>query len=1214
MKFNANDTGHRHALYHKLWLIMKLTLLFVFAALMHVSASTFAQRVTISKPNAKLIDVFSAIQKQTGVDFVYSNSVLSKGHTVSLNVKDAALKEVLDLCFKNQPFAYAIENKTIVVKEKRTSVDAATGEIQEGVVSGRVTTKDGKPLRGVTVVVKDQTFRGVTDLNGDFKINVPGLTKYTLVFSYLGMKTRTLQVTKPMQVIVQLEEGHDELDEVQVTGYEVIDKRLSTSAITSLLVEDILVPGMNSIEQALEGRVPELVYMTNSGEVGSTPRIRVRGTSTILGNREPLWVLDGFIMHDPVNITNDELNDPDYINLIGNAIQGINPQDIERVDILKDASATALYGTRAANGVIVVTTKKGAIGPARFTYNHSSKVSLRPTYTDKNINLMNSQERIRFGKDLVDLHYQFPSNMPLVGYEGAIQRYYKGLLSYEEFLSEVKWYETVNTDWFDILTRNSYSQDNTLGVSGGTNNVRYYTSLGYNPEMGVTKGTKTQRYTARVNLDFAFSEKLKANISINGNTQKKNNLIGALNAMDYAYNTTRALPFTNLDGSLYFYENIGYGGMNRPSNRFDYNIVNEIENSSSTYDGNTLGASLSMRYNVIKNMTLTLAGSYNNSGTLQEQWWGDQTHYVARLKNAEYEEAPKKGESGYSILPYGGILNSTNTKSEGFTVRTQTDYRHFAGDDRQHLFSGLVGFEVNGSTSRSMNSENRGFVKERGLQFVQNIDIDAYPHYKSWVKNNNPSLGYNISRQVSGYFSTSYSYRSYFSLNANTRFDASNKFGSRSNERLLPVWSVSGMWNPKEIFLSDVDFISEIRMRASFGKQGNMLDDQSPNLIIKMGTIDPNYNENVSTIARYPNPNLAWEQTNQFNSGLDISLFENRLNVGATFYVKRTKDLFSSVQVSSVNGVNGNVYVMNNGNLENIGYSLQLSGQPIKNETFRWNMSTYFSGNYNKVLSGTVDNFRINDYQSGRAIVDGVPISSFYSYKFLGLNSGNGAPVFDDYSDRRHLLENKTLEETVLMTMVNSGQREPIFSGSLSNSFTYRRFGISTNLSYSLGSKMRLFPMYSPIVGGVSSAVNIRKEFTERWRASGDEQFTNIPAIIGPSDPDYWNYYVHYSSASGPTKPVQQFASSVWDMYDKSDYRVVSGNYLKMTSLAFRYSFDPKFLKKTPFSAASMSVNGTNIFTISAKELKGQDPMQAGFAKPSLSNRPSYTMQFNVTF
>jgi len=221
-------------------------------------------------------------------------------------------------------------------------------------------------------------------------------------------------------------------------------------------------------------------------------------------------------------------------------------------------------------------TKKGSIGPARFSYNHTSKLTRRPRYSDRSINLMDSRERVQFGKELSDLHYQFPSNMPKVGYEGALYRYYSGLTDYAGFKQEVLRYETVNTDWFDILTQDAYSHDHTFGVSGGSESMRYYVSLGANFEDGVSKTTKTERYTAMVNLDINFSPKIRANFSLNGNIQRKNHLMPDIDAMDYAYNTSRAIPCYDEDGSLFYYDAIGYGGSNVSHKQFRYNILNEI--------------------------------------------------------------------------------------------------------------------------------------------------------------------------------------------------------------------------------------------------------------------------------------------------------------------------------------------------------------------------------------------------------------------------------------------------------------------------------------------------------------------------------------------------------------------------------------------------------------------------------------------------------------
>ncbi|MEG1949760.1 MAG: SusC/RagA family TonB-linked outer membrane protein [Odoribacter sp.] len=1193
----------------KQWLVMKLFCILLIVFVLPASAAVYSQqKIDIRLENVTIETLIKEIKSKVKLDFLYNINELEKNGRISVQMDKATVEEILHEALKGKSLNFSIVNDVVVIRPENRTTTPQTQEVIKGIVKD----KDGTAIPGVSVLLKGTNVGVITNAAGRYEIIKPKDNPIVLIFSFIGMKKKSVTYQGQNSLDVTMDEDVYELAEANVihTGYQDLDRRRLTSAITSVSSKDVLVPGMTSIDQALEGRIPELMLINNSGEVGSTPRIRVRGTSSLMGNREPLWVLDGFIMRDPVNVSNDDLNNPDYINIVGNAIAGINPQDIERIDILKDAAATALYGTRAANGVIVVTTKKGAIGPARFSYNHSSKFTRRPRYSDRNVNLMNSQERVQFGKDLSDLHYNFPSSMPMVGYEGALNNYYTGKIDYDQFLKEVSRYEMVNTDWFKVLTRDGYSHDHTLSVSGGNPNVRYYISVGYNRENGVSKTTYTDRYTTRLNLDIKFTEKIKMNFSLNGNVQKKNHLADGIDAMDYAYNTTRALPCYNEDGSLYYY---GKSSTKRWSENFRYNILNEIENSSNGYDGNTISANLDLKYTILKGFDVTVAGSYSRNNTLQEQWWGEKSFKIACLKNGELEDAPRPNKEGYCELPYGGILKTNNSMGESYTLRAQSDYHKYFGPDDQHMVNVMAGFEMNGSTSKTIGDESRGYLKERGLQFVDQVDLDLFPEYKTWINQNHRNIGYGISHQVSGYLTLSYSYKNHFTVNANGRFDASNKFGSRSNEKFLPIWSVSGMWNLKENILKDFEFLTDVRFRTSFGIQGNMLEDQSPNLIIKQGRIDPVYNENISTISRYPNPNLKWEQTKQMDAGLDILLFDSRLGLDASIYYKKTNDCFTNVQVSSVNGVPGNSYVMNGGNLSNSGYSLGVKGTPVKTKDFQWNVSTYFDGNFNKVKSETVETYQIGAYLNGLALVDGKSISSFFSYKYIGLNPSNGTPMFDDYHDRQHLLEYKNLEETVLMAMEKSGQRDPIFSGNLSNTFTYKSLSISMNLSYSLGSKVRLFPLYSPIRAGVSSADNVRKEFINRWVAPGDERYTDVPVIMSPADPEYEQYGKHFSSTPD-SKHVQDFATSVWDMYDNSDLRVVSGNYLKCSSFSIRYNFDAKLLKKTPLTNCSISLNSLNLFTLSAKALKGQDPSQAGFAKPNLSIRPSYTLQFNVTF
>ena len=1171
------------------------------------------QSLTLQLKEASLKELFQLMEKQSNYRFLYESDAIGQIRVKNINAVELSVNSILDYCLSETGFTYEVDGNLILIKEAREQTLPQKVEKIEGVVKDT----QGVPLPGVTVMIDGTTVGVTTNANGKFEIAKPASGKFSLFFTFIGMKSQTVPYKGENFFQIVMEEDIYELEAVNVveTGYGTIDRRHLTSSVTSVRAEDILVPGMSSIDQALEGRIPDLVLMSNSGEVGATPKIRVRGTSTILGNREPLWVLDGIVLTDPVDIEPEVLNDPDYINVIGNAIAGINPQDIERIDVLKDASATAIYGTQAANGVIVVTTKRGQIGKMRISYNHSSQFTRRPRYTDRNIRVMNSQERVQFSRDLINLHYKFPNNMEMVGYEGAWYDWQNGLIDYDEFMKQVRRFETVNTDWFKLLTHDAYSHKHTLSVSGGSEQLRYYASLGYNKDDGVSNSSYVDRYTMMMKVDANITKKFRVNLNVNGNIQKKNHVPSEISAINYAYNTTRALPAYDEDGSYYYHLTQDAYAVGT-SNKFRYNILNEIENSSNTYDGNTLMTTMVLRYDLKPRWNIQVTGSYSRSTTEQNTWWGEKTNYVARLKNGEYEDEPIENDEN-CVLPYGGILKTTNSTSESATLRFQNNFSAYVDANQYHLISSAFGYEINTAKNTSSSIERRGFLKDRGLQFIGLGDeLEKYPGYQKWLAEGYEKLTNGLTNKISGYLTLSYSYKELFTLNVNGRFDASNKFGSRSNERLLPIWSVSGMANLKNILGKNARWLTEARLRLSYGHQGNMVDGQTPNLLIRQGTMQPIYDgENISTVANLPNPNLKWEQTAQTNIGWDLGFFDGRLNIGGDFYLEKTTDLFTNVDVSPINGITS--YIMNNGDMTNKGFSISLNGYPVKTKNFRWYMSTYYSVNLNKVQTDDARNYNLNDYLNGTAVVSGQPISTFYSYKFLGLNPQNGAPMFDDWEDRWHLLQGKTLDEVVPMILVNSGTRDPKFSGDLNNTFTYKNWSLSLNFSYSLGSKVRLFEMYGPIINGISAAANVREEFLDRWQVPGDEKYTVYPSIISPSSPDYEHYRLHYSApqrAVGPNSGVPAFANNVWQMYDDSDLRVVSGNYLKLQSLSLSYRLNDRLLRKTPFTQLSISFNTHNCFTISAKELRGQDPSQAGFADAGLSIRPSYTIGLNVSF
>lgn len=1086
----------------------------------------------------------------------------------------------------------------------------ATSRVKE--ITGQVVDVSGEPLTGVSVLIKGSKTGTHTNLYGQFALSANGKSKVTLVISYVGMKKKEAEWKgSPMNIVLQ--EDANLLTDVVVTGYQVVDKRASTSAITSIKAEDVIRPDAISIDQMLEGKIPDLMMMSNSGEAGVAPKIRIRGTSSIIGNREPLWVVDGIVVNDPVPISAEDLNDPDYINRIGNAIAGLNPQDIERLDVLKDASATALYGTKAANGVIVITTKRGQEGVPSIRYNNSFTWKLRPRYTDRSIDVLNSKERIQLSRELWADHYKYEPSYTLVGYELLMDQLYKGQINQAEFDKQLAYYETVNTDWFDILTHDSFSQAHTVSISGGGERASYYGSLGFTDNDDVVKGTKNRRYSAMVNLDIKFSRILTASFGIKGNVSDRDYYQDEISPVQYAYRASRVIPAFNEHGDYSYYHKL-----TSAKDGYNYNVMNELDNSSIKQKGNTVTFDANLRFKFNSWLSANAIFSYTNSNTTIENYWGAQTWHMAQIRGSEYgESAPS-----YSAAPQGGQLKNTENKNRSWTARAQLDWNKYFNDEL-HNFSGSVGFEANSSNYTGIMTMARGYFPDRGLSFVQGINLDLYPSYKTWVANNTPSLTDTKSNTISGYISVSYNYDRLIFLNANARVDGSNNFGDRSNDRLLPIWSVSGSFDAKRLpcfeQLTWLDFFS---IKGSYGYQGNMLPDQSPIMIIRKGAFDDYFGEFTSDVERNPNPDLKWEKTTSYNLGFEWGFFNRRFQVDADIYWKRTKNAFMSKTVSTINGYNS--YIVNGGDIDNDGYSVGVTIRPIQTKDWQWSVTANFSRAINRIKSTPAgEEYNLSNFLNGSAVVKGQPIGTFYSYKFVGLSPHDGGPLFDDWGDHYEDLIGLSKYDTYTSVLMATGSREPKMSGGFSTSLRWKRLRLNASFAYSLGAKTRLFGMYGSGTsdGGVYASQgkikpenNMSRDYLARWKKPGDEKFTNIPAIIGYANWDAYSRYNNHWSSNMSSEGINEIADNYWDMYDYSDIRVVSADYLKLQNVSLSYDFPKQWIAPCGIKRLELTASASSLFTICDSKLKGQTPTQGGFSSIQLSDRPGFSFGLSVTF
>lgn len=1167
----------------------------------------------------QLSSVLKQVEKVYGCKIVFSYEDISQ-LKVNRKVDASNLAQTMSQVCDGLPVNYAINGRVVTLKYQQVTKTFQSSAAQAQQLSDKVTLQgkvvdfEGEPMSYVTIKLLDsqKKLTAVTDDDGKFVLKFDRGKGAKISFDYIGMKTAHYYFNcrnDQNGVVIHMEEDSRSISEVVVTGYQVLNKRSLTSAVTSVKMEDLKRADMSSLDQMLEGKVPDLLVTNNSAEIGVAPKIRIRGTSTLIGNREPLWVVDGIVVKDPVEISPEELNDPDYVNRIGNAIAGINPQDIERIDVLKDAAATAIYGTKAANGVIVVTTKRGFEGKPEVNYSMNITYKLRPRYTDHSVDVMSSKERIQFSRELAQQHYAYDQGTTLVGYEKALQSLYNNEITNDEFNSQISAMEGQNTDWFDLICRDSWSTQHTVSLSGGSKSSRYYASLGYDKEDDVIKTNSNERYTGTMHLDNTFSRWLTASFSFSGYHSVRDYYQDDLSPIQYAYTASRAIPAYNADGTYYYYK--------RKVNNYteyNYNILNELDNSYKKQITNSFTVNANLQFTFTDWLHANAILSVTHQNTDIEGYWGDKTNYAAKLRHAELGE--NISDLYDCEMPQGGELTKNTVSDRSYTARFQVDANKYFGVDDKHNIDATVGIEINSDKYKSFSTVARGYYPDRGETFVSNIDPAVYTGYATWLASNVPTISDNLTNEFSAYASFTYAYKSLWRVNMNGRVDGSNKFGDRSNDRFLPIWSVSGSYDVSHWI--QASWIDHITAKASYGFQGNMLNTESPVMTIKKNPMSSYYNEYISKVEAYPNPDLKWEMTHSVNFGLDMSFFDHRLEMEVSAYYKRTNDAFMTKKVSTVNGIAS--YIINGGNVTNKGYSFDITFTPIRNTKFRWTLSTSISKVINTIDSRPdAQTYNLQDFLDGTALVKGQSVNTFYSYKFLGLSPVDGGPLFDDYADNPSVLRGLSKYDTYTTVLEASGKRDADIQGSLTNTFRYKSWHASFMLGYSFGAKTRLFAMYGSAASGgaygttIYPEKNYSRDYLNRWQNQGDESHTNIPAIMDQNSSAYYKYSRHWSDFANYSD-IPSIANNYWDMYDYSNIRVVSADYVKLQSISLTYDLEEKLLARWGFQRVAFTLSGYNLFTICDSALKGQTPTQGGFSTIQLSDRPSFSFGLNIIF
>ena len=1095
-------------------------------------------------------------------------------------------------------------------------------------VSGTVKDEQGEALIGAYVEAIETKVKTVTDVDGHFTIKASA--GQTLRASYVGMIGKSVKITGSHKLDIVLKSDSRQIDEVIVTGYQNIRNRVYTGAATSVKMDDIKLEGIADVSRMLEGRVPGLSIQNISGTFGSAPRINIRGGASIIGNVQPLWVIDGAVYEDLVHLSLDQLASGDAVTLISSAVSGLNPADIQDIQVLKDASATSVYGARALNGVIVVTTKTGRRDtPLRVTYSTENTIRMKPRYSS--FDLLNSQETMSLYQEMNDKGYFGISNSLYGRRSGIFYQLYKAVSTInpatgeyylpntpEARLNFLRQREYANTDWFNLLFTLNPVTNHAITLSGGGKNSATYASIGYYHDAGWTIADKVSRLTANLKNTYYINDKLTTTLSVQGNIrsqkapgtmpQRKNSTIGVferdfdINPFSYALGTSRTLSPYNEDGSLSFYRN----------NWAPFNIFNEYANNKMNIDVLDFKIQGEATYKINNNLALKtlLSTRHAHTSTKHEIHEGSNIIQAFRANENPYvaqqniylvhdkdnpQLQPKVG------LQNGGIYNKTEATLKSFLARLALDF-----DKRiqEHDIKGFAFSEFRSAVRTTNPFQGYGIQYDRGNQIYTNPLI-----FNKLINEGSDyfNLHKRTDRGVTFSFNGTYGYAGKYVFNTVLNVEGSNTSGKGARALWLPTWNVGGKWNiDQENFMKGNKTISRLALRVSYGLTAKMNEEAiNANSIYKSGIVNRHSlddRESKFNIRHLENRDLTWEKMYELNIGAELGLFENRISTTLDVYQRNTFDLIDLVRTS---GVGGQYYKYANfGDMRTQGIELGIHTKNILTENFKWTTSLTVSA-MNQKITRLLNSPNAFDMVAGRGrgnIVN-YPRGSLFSFNFQGLNN-QGLPTFDfgrypmNQSELSKIAGADFLDAQYAKTyLIYHGPIEPRVIGGLSNTLKYKNWELSFFLTVQAGNKIRLNPTFDPEFGDLNV---FSKSYYNRWLNPGDEYKTDVPVL--PSQ--------ELIAAVG-----KENIERAYNTYNFSQKQVADGSFVRMKNISLAYTVPENFLKKIRLHSMNLNLNLTNPFLLySDKKLKGQDPEYYKSGGVSMPTPKQYTITLNVGF
>ena len=1159
------------------------------------------QSVSLACNETPLPVALRDVERQSGYyQIVFDRDELGK-YKVTAEIKSSSAPNAVNVLLKNLPYSSTVNGKTIRIE--KTQEDGPDTHVAKG----RVMDSNGEPVVGAVVSVVGSSKKDVTDADGYYSISGVKPSD-VLEYKYIGMRTYKRKAgTKRANII--LEDDVHSLGDVVVTGMQNMDKRLFTGSTTTIDASEAKLDGVPDISRSLEGRAAGVSVQNVTGTFGTAPRIQVRGATSIYGNSQPLWVVDGVIQENVIEVDADELSSGNAETLLSSAIAGLNADDIESFQILRDGSATSIYGARAMAGVIVINTKRGRSGKTNINYTGEFTSRLKPSYN--NFNIMNSQEQMSVYQELQKKGYLNPADVVNASQSGVY-----GKLA--ELINEgvvtntdagcnewLRQQEYRNTDWFDLLFNSNIMQNHSVSISTGTDKSQHYASLSLMDDQGRYRQSRVKRYTANINSTFMFSDKLKVQLIGNASTREQYapgtlssevNLINGevsrefdINPYSYSLNTSRVL-----DPNEFYTRNYN-----------PFNIFHELDNNYIELNTNEFRIQGMISYKPIAGLELNMMGAIKRAQSSSEHNVTEDSNQanayramgntIIRDSNPYLWTDPNDPYAvPVSVLPYGGIYDRNDYRMNSWDFRTTATYNKVIKNT--HIINLFGGLEAN-SVER-----NSSWMRAWGVMYnfgdIGNYDPDMFDKLKNEGADYYTLSG-TLERTTAFFGNATYSYKGRYIGNATLRYEGTNTLGNNRKSRWLPTWNISGAWNAHEEnwFKKLMPTFSHFTLKGSY----SLTADRGPydisnsvaiiNSLVGWRLVGSDQ-ETTLQITELGNSELTYEKKHELSLTADMGFFNNRVNMEVSWYDRRNFDLIGPITVQGVGGEVdkfGNVADMKSG-----GFELSLNTKNIKTKDFEWNTTFLYSHQYTEVTN-LKNNARVIDLVRGNGFaLEGYPVRSIFSIPFNKLTN-EGLPTFKVANGEITTDDINFQEYSDLSWLKYEGSSDPTDYGSLENTFKYKGLRLSVFIVYSFGNVVRLDPVFSNTYTDLDATP---REFNSRWSSSGEENITTIPVI-----PSVRQNFLN---------PNLEIA---YNAYNYSTERIAKGDFIRMKEISLDYTLPKSWLRPLKLENVNLKLQATNLFLIYAdKKLNGMDPEffnSGGIASPMPKQ---YTFTVRLSF